>query len=120
MRRSLKQHGQYVAARLDELRKLQATGQDVTAAGRELAAYHHRETQSFQHERLIHLLVTFFFGALLVAALTGLVMLGLGDADTPATSSMFMVLSGGCLVVLVLEVFYVNHYYHLENGVQKL
>ncbi|MDR1010891.1 MAG: hypothetical protein LBM04_07150, partial [Opitutaceae bacterium] len=38
---------------------------------RSLLAYHLAQTQAFQHERLIHLLVTFFFALLLIGAIIG-------------------------------------------------
>lgn len=62
----------------------------------------------FQHERLVHLIVTITF-----AILTMLVMLGCFLTDTPA----MLVLTLLCLVLLVP---YVRHYYILENGVQRL
>ena len=62
----------------------------------------------FQHERLIHLLVTLVFGILTVAtvmvvALTGYIKL--------------LVLAGGLLILLIP---YIMHYYLLENEVQKM
>ena len=62
----------------------------------------------FQHERLVHLIVTITF-----AILTMLAMLGCFLTDTPA----MLVLTLLCLVLLVP---YVRHYYILENGVQRL
>ena len=62
----------------------------------------------FQHERLVHLIVTITF-----AILTMLAMLGCFLTDTPA----MLVLTILCLVLLVP---YVRHYYILENGVQRL
>ena len=62
----------------------------------------------FQHERLVHLIVTITF-----AILTMLAMLGCFLTDSPA----MLVLTILCLVLLVP---YVRHYYILENGVQRL
>ncbi|MDD6156716.1 MAG: hypothetical protein PUB52_06855 [Lachnospiraceae bacterium] len=62
----------------------------------------------FQHERLVHLIVTVTFAVLtMLALLTGFL------ADEPA---VFLLL----LLFLVLLIPYVRHYYILENGVQKL
>lgn len=62
----------------------------------------------FQHERLIHLIVT-----VTVALLTLLSFLGtLAIPD----NRMYIVLP----VLVVLLGFYIAHYYVLENGVQKL
>ncbi|MBD5113672.1 MAG: hypothetical protein HDT46_00480 [Ruminococcaceae bacterium] len=60
----------------------------------------------FQHERLIHLIVTMTFALLTV------ISLGLTVSEI-----YFLPLF---VLFLVLEVPYVFHYYRLENGVQKL
>lgn len=62
----------------------------------------------FQHERLIHLLVTLAF-ALMELAST-LVTVLIPQLFSAALS----------LLMLVLLVPYIVHYYHLENGTQKL
>lgn len=62
----------------------------------------------FQHERLIHLIVTVLF-----ALLTVLVFL---FAMTEFTLWMGALL----LLLLVLLIPYIRHYYLLENGTQKL
>lgn len=62
----------------------------------------------FQHERLIHLIVTITF-----AILTMLSLLGCFLTETLA----MLVMTVLCLVLLVP---YVRHYYILENGVQQL
>lgn len=62
----------------------------------------------FQHERLVHLIVTVVF-----ALLTMLSLLGCFLVEAP---SMFVL----TLLFLVLLIPYIRHYYILENGVQKL
>lgn len=62
----------------------------------------------FQHERLIHLIVTLGFGVFLMFAL----YLFIDQAN--------MIYGALLLVISVLEIAYVVHYYHLENGVQRL
>ncbi|MBR2678403.1 MAG: hypothetical protein IKE63_03200 [Bacilli bacterium] len=62
----------------------------------------------FQHERLIHLLVTIFVGL-------GTIMF-FGIAITNELLS-FMVVG---LITLILFFFYIFHYYFLENSVQEL
>ena len=62
----------------------------------------------FQHERLIHLLVTLLFACL-----------------TFLSFSVFLITNSLPVIVLfvlflVLLVPYIFHYYHLENGVQQL
>lgn len=69
---------------------------------------HRTRIDFFQHERLIHLIVTLFFG--LINLLT-----------TFAASSMEII---GVVflmpILLIMLVVYVWHYFQLENGVQKL
>ncbi len=62
----------------------------------------------FQHERLIHLLVTLAFAILTVASVLAIVISG------------YLPLAALALLLLVLLVPYVAHYYLLENGVQKM
>jgi len=62
----------------------------------------------FQHERLIHLMVTLFFGIFMIFS----IWLAVTQAEL-----LYGVL---VLIVSVLEIAYIVHYYRLENGVQKL
>lgn len=66
------------------------------------------QIQFFQHERLVHLIVTVTFAVLTMAAVLGCVL-----APQP---SLFLLVA----LLLVLLVPYIRHYYILENGVQKL
>ena len=60
----------------------------------------------FQHERLIHLIITLFFSLLLI------IFIALGFVN--------YIFLGVTAIILVLLIFYIIHYYHLENGVQYL
>ena len=72
-----------------------------------LARYHGAQIGYLQHERLVHLLVTLFFG---LSALLTLLFLVLHP----------QVLVGVLLLLLLtLLVPYLVHYYRLENGVQR-
>ena len=62
----------------------------------------------FQHERLIHLIVTFFTGISCI-----LFLLGTLYFETLPLLLLF-------LITLCLFIPYILHYYYLENGVQKL
>ncbi|MDR2710043.1 MAG: hypothetical protein LBB65_01700 [Burkholderiales bacterium] len=75
---------------------------------RRLIAFHEQQTAAFQHERLIHLLVTFFFGGLLLCSFTGTLLL---------PSWPFFALD---LLLAITLLFYIKHYFFLENNVQKL
>lgn len=66
------------------------------------------QIQFFQHERLIHLIVTITFALLTVMSVLGFV----------ATTQIGLLLL--TVMLLVLLVPYIRHYYILENGVQRL
>lgn len=62
--------------------------------------------QFFQHERLIHLLVTIFY------ALIYLIFMALGFVHY-----LFFIIAA---ILLVFLICYIIHYFKLENGVQYL
>ena len=62
----------------------------------------------FQHERLIHLIVTAFVGTCCV-----LFLLGFMHFENIGVGILF-------LITLCLFIPYIFHYYTLENGVQRL
>ncbi len=62
----------------------------------------------FQHERLIHLIVTMTFALMTMITLAGICITGY----LPLTALM--------VLLLVLLVPYIRHYYILENGTQTL
>ncbi len=65
----------------------------------------------FQHERLIHLFVTLFFGVLTVGSYVLLVYtFGVAAFFAGLLAALLTALEGG----------YVIHYYRLENSIQKL
>nr|MBP3598954.1 hypothetical protein [Eubacterium sp.] len=66
------------------------------------------QIQFFQHERLIHLIVTVLFAILAVMSILANLLI-----------QEWAVLAL-CLMFFVLLIPYVRHYYILENGVQKL
>ena len=67
-----------------------------------------KNIEIFQHERLIHLIVTVLVGiGTLVFFSLGLIL----------ENTLFLVLT---LITLVLFAFYIVHYFFLENSVQKL
>lgn len=67
-----------------------------------------KNIEIFQHERLIHLIVTVLVG------IVTLIFFGLGLI---LENVLLLVLT---LITLVLFTFYIFHYYFLENSVQKL
>lgn len=62
--------------------------------------------ERFKHERLIHLIVTVFIWLFFI-------ILFISTRD----SLILLILD---IIVLILEWFYLHHYYRLENWVQKL
>lgn len=62
----------------------------------------------FQHERLVHLIVTFFTGISTILFLLGLLYF--------STIPLLLLF----LITLFLFIPYIFYYYYLENGVQKL
>ncbi len=81
-----------------------------------LAEYHKEMVQNFQHERLIHLIVTLFFSGI------ALVLLGFLAYDIAYYGFALELLPFYALtvIVVILSGFYIKHYYFLENHVQGL
>lgn len=69
---------------------------------------HLEQVQMFQHERLIHLIVTVLFALMTTCVLVGMVM------------SFHMSLVILLIPLLILLFPYISHYYLLENSVQKM
>ncbi|MGI6612002.1 MAG: hypothetical protein ACOX0Z_00285 [Candidatus Nanosyncoccaceae bacterium] len=89
---------------------------EMSASEREvLAKLHYHRLRSFQHERLIHLLITLFFAGL--ALVSGIISFWLFINLLGAVAYLSLALF---MIVLVLELAYVRHYYYLENSIQEL
>jgi len=75
---------------------------------KETIEYHAQKIQYFQHERLVHLLVTLTIGiALLISVLATLSM-----------NQLILYIIDGLLFILFVP--YIFHYRGLENGIQRL
>ena len=74
---------------------------------KELLAYHDKQIQWMQHERLVHLIVMLFVCFFTLLSFGFTVM---------RTSTPSLILSA---LLIILSVAYVIHYYRLENDVQK-
>ena len=85
-------------------KELQKEELDMEVFSRQLLT----QIQFFQHERLVHLIVTVTFALLLIITF-GIFMI--------TETISVLALSG---LILVLLIPYISHYYLLENGVQKL
>lgn len=75
---------------------------------RELCRRHLVQISFFQHERLIHLIVTCLFAVLTFAVFITMLFL--------FTAVLFVLFAA----LMALLIPYIRHYYILENGVQKL
>ncbi|MDD5888615.1 MAG: hypothetical protein PUC82_03915 [bacterium] len=74
----------------------------------ELLRDHLTQISFFQHERLIHLLVTIFVGIMAILFFIAGIL----------NSSISCLILFACLLILFVP--YIFHYFFLENGVQKL
>jgi len=74
---------------------------------KELLAYHDKQIQWLQHERLVHLIVMLF------VCLFTLLIFGFAMVNV---SMPFILLFA---IFLILSIAYLIHYFRLENGVQK-
>lgn len=69
----------------------------------------HLDKISFmQHERIVHFLVTMMFSIIITVFIAVLIF-------TPNIPALILV-----TIILVLLIFYIKHYYFLENTVQKM
>ncbi len=93
--------------RIDELLKREE------AAWEKVLEEHLIQVAFFQHERLVHLIVTVLFAVLEVMAILGTVILSAMDKGNIALAIM-------TILLLVLLIPYIRHYYILENEVQKM
>ena len=106
MKAYMKETMAFVRKYIDE--EMQSAPEDRT---RKVLAEFEKKISFFQHERLIHLIVTFFFALFLLMEIYALFTLPFSYAPVC-----------GVLVALffVLVVAYVFHYYFLENSVQQM
>ena len=80
----------------------------------EIKQEHLTQVAFFQHERLVHLIVTITFAILELLTVCAYVIVGAIDS---ALSMPLLVLA---IAILILLVPYIKHYYLLENEVQKM
>lgn len=93
-------------------------GEAKRTALRELARYHDNMTRNLQHERLIHLMVTILFAALMIGSWLGL--LSWFNADGGQYDIVTWLLIAAVALLTILEAAYVRYYYLLENGIATL
>ncbi|MBO4855586.1 hypothetical protein J6X15_02445 [Candidatus Saccharibacteria bacterium] len=104
-------------------KKLKNYIEEITKASKhpsaELIEYHKAMTAQFQHERFIHLVVTLFFALFLIIFFA---LFLFATLSLPGSSGVWVTTCLGIitLILLIVTVFYIRHYYQLENGTQKL
>ena len=86
----------------------------------ELIEYHKVMTQQFQHERFIHLIVTMFFALFLMISFALFICLSIFLPQGYAADYLLTGIGLITAIFFVVTLFYVRHYYQLENGTQKL
>lgn len=86
----------------------------------ELIDYHKTMTQQFQHERFIHLIVTMFFALFMIICFVTFLMLAIFMPKVTAANFIIGGIGAVTLILLITTLFYVRHYYQLENGTQVL
>ncbi len=96
MTKYMKNHEAYINEKIDS-----------NAITHEILDYHHTQILYLRHERLIHLLVTCLVSVVFIIILAILVL-------NPS-----IIVSVLTLILLVLDAFYLAHYYYLENTVQR-
>lgn len=109
MTKQLKTYFTFITSAITALKASEEQAQPADPAYlRLLLELHTEQTRNFQHERLIHLHVTFFFATLLFACII---------CTTIWPCWQFLLLD---IILLILLGFYIKHYFFLENTVQKL
>lgn len=81
-----------------------------------LAEYHKEMLANFQHERLIHLIVTLFFAMISVTFLFITAWAGVAYNFGKELLPLYILTA----LLTILTGFYVRHYYVLENHIQGL
>ena len=105
MEKRIKSYRKYMDSLIE---KLQQDGKQQDINGEALKKEHLTQISFFCHERLIHLIVTVVFALLEMLSLMLTVLSG---------EIYTMLLT---VVILILLIPYIRHYYILENEVQKM
>ena len=106
MKREMKEYEKFIE---EEIRKGNHS--------KELLEYHKEMVRCFQHERLVHLIITLFF---VFIALVFLIMTGIFVGKSGDNWTMFWPMYGTAAIVTGLAIAYVKYYYYLENHTQAL
>ncbi|PKL31789.1 hypothetical protein CVV43_01530 [Candidatus Saccharibacteria bacterium HGW-Saccharibacteria-1] len=125
MDKDLKKYKQFIENEIDKISREVASAKgrpdkdSINKRITELSNYHNNTIRNFQHERFIHLIVTFFFAGLLLLSLAvsmSFVMFPMSD-NVQTILNLSLCVS---LILLIVEACYIRHYYLLENNTQLL
>ena len=111
MEKQIRDYEKYIKGRVREIEEL--SFEEV----HDLFRLHTETVRNFQHERLVHLLIMLFFVFLAVCLVFGTII---GIMAGWIFGGMFVALGVLDLLMVVLSVAYVKHYYFLENHIQGL
>lgn len=82
-----------------------------------LSDFNQRQIGFFQHERWVHLWITFFFGLMFFNSVIAELWLANSGDNLIFFNGSLLVINA---ILLVMLGFYIGHYFVLENGIQKL
>lgn len=125
MDKKIKEHDKFMENKIQKIEKEIKTASSeketniLTKKLDQLRIYNDESIRNFQHERLIHLIVTFFFAILWLISVIALFLLP-NSTEGDNYQLLNMSVSLICLILFITESFYIRHYYRLENGTQKL
>lgn len=105
------------ASELERIEQL-PTRRDRRLAASALLRYNTVMTRNLQHERLIHLMVTILFAAIMIGSWLGL--LAWFSADNGQYDLVTWLMIAAVALIAGLEIGYIRYYYLLENGIAKL
>ncbi len=111
MEKQIRDYEKYIKGQVREIEEL--SFEEV----HDLFKLHTETVRNFQHERLVHLLIMLFFVFLAVCLVFGTII---GIMAGWIFGGMFVALGVLDLLMVVLSVAYVKHYYFLENHIQGL
>jgi len=116
MDKKLRLHHDYIEKKIAGFGKKRPSEKELST----LLHYHENMIQNFQHERLIHLLVTLFFAMVMLAGMVSFMVLQWYMGDNGQAWLILAPAGLVCVILLVTTLFYIRHYYRLENGCEKL
>lgn len=91
----------------------------ILKMAKKLYKFHREAVRNFQHERQIHLIVTIFFASMQIFAIAATIFFSsiTATSNIVAISTLMIIID---LILFITGIFYVRHYYLLENGTQRL